>query len=328
MLAAPLSNLLDSEPDWSSTAMPSDRKCVTCGDFTATKRGKYCTAHSPSTALVKKKASLASLEALPEASQPQATIVSLSNEVRFLEQLAEEEEKSPEAPAVELFCPRSGTWSGSEKAPSEAAEPAAGPSSPQGLPQGLPAQEVPEEPLDSTEEPSSPQGLPQGLPAQNAAEEEPSDSDVASKRYANKLRRELREGQTARGQPLTEEQAQSHLAKLRRRMLILPARYQQAELARVNELERRFLGHLTTVVNTVNAHTTAALEPLIARAEGRLPPMREGQTLAQRKTELDLAMVSLRSERREIVLAEKRGRDERRAAQQSKRRRKAEEDTS
>jgi hypothetical protein len=50
--------------------------------------------------------------------------------------------------------------------------------------------------------------------------------------------------------------------------------------------------------------------------------MREDQTLAQRKTELDLAMVSLRSERREIVAAEKRERDERRAAQPSKRRRK------
>jgi hypothetical protein len=89
MFAAPLSYLLDSEPDWSSTAMPSDRKCVTCGDFTATKRGKYCTAHSPS-ALAAKKASLASLEAQPEALQPQSTIVSLSNEIRTLERLAEE----------------------------------------------------------------------------------------------------------------------------------------------------------------------------------------------------------------------------------------------
>jgi hypothetical protein len=65
----------------------------------------------------------------------------------------------------------------------------------------------------------------------------------------------------------------------------------------------------------------------MARSEGRVPPRREGQTLAQRKTELDLAMISLRSERREIVLAEKRERDERRATQPSKRRRKAEEDT-
>jgi hypothetical protein len=102
------------------------------------------------------------------------------------------------------------------------------PSSPQGLPQGLPAQNVAEDPLDSTEEPSSPQGLPQGLSAQNVAEDEPSDSDVASKRYANKLRRELREGKTSRDQPLSEEQAQSHIAKLHRRMLVLPARYRQA----------------------------------------------------------------------------------------------------
>jgi hypothetical protein len=257
MLAAPLSYLLDSEPDWSSAAMPSDRKCVTCGDFTATKRGNYCTAHTPSTALAKKKASLANLEALPEASQPQSTIVSLSNEIRALERLAGEE-KSPEAPADELFRPRSGSWSGSEKAPSEAAEPATEPSSPQGPHQGLPAQEVPEEPVDSTEELSNPQGppqgLPQGLPAQEVPEEEP------SKRYANKLRRELREGKTSRGQPLTEEQAQMHIAKLHR-MLVLPARYKLAELVRINELERRFIGHLVTVVNTVNAHTTAALEP-------------------------------------------------------------------
>jgi hypothetical protein len=50
--------------------------------------------------------------------------------------------------------------------------------------------------------------------------------------------------------------------------------------------------------------------------------MREGQTIAQRKTELDLAMASLRSERRELVAAEKREREERRVAQPAKRRRK------
>jgi hypothetical protein len=117
MFAESLSYLLDSEPDWSSTAMPTDRRCVTCGDFTSTKRGKYCSAHSPSTALAAKKASLANLEAQPEALQPQSTIVSLSNEIRSLEQLAEEEEKRPEAPAVELFSPCSGCFSGSEKPP-------------------------------------------------------------------------------------------------------------------------------------------------------------------------------------------------------------------
>jgi hypothetical protein len=86
--------------------------------------------------------------------------------------------------------------------------------------------------------------------------------------------------------------------------LVLAARYRAAELAKINEFERRFIGHLTAVVDNVNAHTDAALEPLVARAEGRLPPMREGQTIAQRKTEVDLAMVSLRSERRELVAAE------------------------
>jgi hypothetical protein len=94
------------------------------------------------------------------------------------------------------------------------------------------------------------------------------------------------------------------MEKLHRRMLVLPARYRRAELLRINEIERRFVTHLVTVVNTVNAHTDAALEPLIARAEGRVP----GQTATERKREIDQALLAtrtLREERKALVEEER-----------------------
>jgi hypothetical protein len=99
-----------------------------------------------------------------------------------------------------------------------------------------------------------------------------------------------------------------HIAKLHRRMLVLPARYRRAELVRINEIERRFVTHLVTVVNTVNEHTTAALEPLVARSEGRIPPRREGQTATERKREIDQALLAtrtLREERKALVEEER-----------------------
>ena len=69
-----------------------------------------------------------------------------------------------------------------------------------------------------------------------SAEREPAQAEEdVSKQYANKLRMELREGRY--GRPLTEEQVCSHLARLRRRALVLPARYRDAELAKIRELE-------------------------------------------------------------------------------------------
>jgi hypothetical protein len=64
-------------------------------------------------------------------------------------------------------------------------------------------------------------------------------SGSISKQYARQLRKELHDGATTKGRPLTDEQAELHIAKLRRRMLIIPARYRQAELARIQQLEYR-----------------------------------------------------------------------------------------
>ena len=91
-------------------------------------------------------------------------------------------------------------------------------------------------------------------------------------------------------------------------MLVLPNRFKQGELERLNELERRFLGHLAAATECVNAHTTAALEPLLARVEGRVPPRREGQTATERKQEIDQALVAsrlLRKEREGLVQEER-----------------------
>jgi hypothetical protein len=356
MFAAPLSYLPDHEPDWSSTAMPTDRRCVTCGDFTATKRGKFCKDHLPSKQIAQKKASLARLETLPEREQPQAAMVSLTNEIRSLEQLAGGEQE----PAAEQFCPGSGSFSGSEKAPSEAGpevppeapaeaselsdakppeepgaveeapEPISEPASPQHPHQHPYAQDAAEKPQEPISEPVSPQHPHQHPYAQDAADEPPEESsspqhpNVISTKRADNLRRELRTGYTARGQPLTEEQARSNIAKLKRRALVMTARYRAAELAKINEFERRFVGHLTAAVDSVNAHTTAAIGPLVARSEGRIPARREGQTAAARKNEIDQALLAgrlLREERKLLVAEERAEKAAAREARPPKRRR-------
>ena len=148
--------------------------------------------------------------------------------------------------------------------------------------QDEPAQEAPE----AAQEPFEAQGQPAGQPAQEEPEaaQEPFEAQGAgqpamfSKQYASKLHNELRAGKTSRGQPLTEELAQSHLVKLKRRALGMSARGRAAELVRIGQVEKRFLGHLAAAAECINAHTTAALEPLLARSEGRIPQRREGQT--------------------------------------------------
>ena len=110
------------------------------------------------------------------------------------------------------------------------------------------------------------------------------------------------------------EQRQLHIAKLKRRALVMDARFRAAELAKINELECRFAAHMSATAEDINAHTTASLEPLIARAEGRPPPRREGQSAASRKAELDQVLVGLRHERKELVLEERAERDAMRAA--------------
>ena len=134
-----------------------------------------------------------------------------------------------------------------------------------------------------------------------------------------KLRRELESGHTRKGVPLDHEQVHQRVSKLRRRALTMPTRYRTAELARIEELEMRFVGHLAAAANSVKDHVDAALEPLLARAEGRLPPRRAGQTLSQRKAELDQVMIGLRQERSELVAAEKEEREAKRAAEKEER---------
>ena len=68
-----------------------------------------------------------------------------------------------------------------------------------------------------------------------------------------------------------------------------------------------------------------AVEPLLARAEGRTPPRREGQTATERKQEIDQALVAcrlLRKERKQCAAEERQER--RRAADAQKAERQAE----
>ncbi len=107
---------------------------------------------------------------------------------------------------------------------------------------------------------------------------------------------------------MSQEQAQSNIAKLKRRALVMTARYRAAELAKINEFERRFVGHLTAAVDSVNAHTSAALEPLLQRSAGEIPARRPGQSAAQRRREIDGILPTfraLRDERKACVAEER-----------------------
>ena len=122
------------------------------------------------------------------------------------------------------------------------------------------------------------------------------------------IRRELESGLTRKGSPLDAEQVQERLARLSARVLALPARYRQAEQARIRALEARFLGHLAAAAEGINAHTTAALAPIAARLEGRVPERRAGQTATERKQEIDKALLAtrlLREERKRLVQEER-----------------------
>jgi len=184
--------------------------------------------------------------------------------------------------------------------PTEALGTAQGTAQPAEAPEPMAAQE-PAAAQELAEAPGTVQGTAQ------LAEAQPAEAAI-SKQYASQLHRELELGTTKGGRPLTEEVAQGHMAKLKRRALLLSARGRATELARISEVERRFLGHLGAAAESVNAHTTAALEPLLARAEGRVPARREGQTATERKQELDQALVAsrlLREERRQLVEEER-----------------------
>lgn len=60
---------------------------------------------------------------------------------------------------------------------------------------------------------------------------------VLSQTSAERMRKELRTGRTSRGVPLSADDRQTRILKLRRRVPFLSKRYRIAELARIRELE-------------------------------------------------------------------------------------------
>ena len=151
---------------------------------------------------------------------------------------------------------------------------------------------------------------------------EPSDGDGSiSRALAQQYRREVETGRSTRGRTLSQEELQERVSKLRCRVQVMGARYRAAELARIGEVEKRFLGHLAAAAESVNAHTTAAVAPLLARAEGRVPARRPGQTATERKQEIDQALVAcrlLKEERKRLVEEERQERKAERAAKKAR----------
>ncbi len=141
--------------------------------------------------------------------------------------------------------------------------------------------------------------------------------------HANQLRHELEKGETINGTPLSAEMCSERLAKLRRRAETLAPRYRRDELARLDVLDVKL--HADRLAAEAKAHTTAEcdrvveeLQPLLSRAAGRIPARGSGQTLAERKLELDQLLPALREERKQLAQAEM---EEKRAAAEEKKRR-------
>ena len=281
------SPLLRAEPDWTTTApMSSSRACVE-----------------------QKRSALAELQLLPAAEQPKSTILSIENEIRAMEEQDVPPEAAAEAPGVSDSVFHS-VPPVEQDVPPETASVASGVS-------------------DSVSDSVPP--VEQDVPPETASVASGvSDSDPPiSKELARQMRQEVATGKSARGRPLSQEEIGLRLARLHRRVLVLPARYRQAELARLSEAERRFVGHLEVAVGTINDHTTEtisqAVEPLLARAEGRVPPRRPDQTATERKIELQQILAGvplLREERRQC--AEEERQERRRAADAQKAERQAE----
>ena len=282
-----------SLPPWTSAELrcddpmpPVGRRCVVCGCITVNKFVDRCFSHfrpvSLATVIAEKRELLARLQDGPEALQRKSCIATVLGELEELRMVHDDDAEASE--------------------PAEPAEPAE-PSSAQGKApdaQGT-AHEFAQEPPESPD-------------AQGKA------PDVVSKQYAQQLWQEAESGRTRSGVPLDGEQRLIRTKKLRRRAMAMLARYRTAELSRIAELESRVAGHLVAATNDFKGHVDAALQPLIARAEGRIPPRREDQTAAERKQEIDQALVAtrlLREERKRLV-------EEERAAKARPKRRRAE----
>ena len=181
-----------------------------------------------------------------------------------------------------------------EKAPASEASSSSAPEATTNAPEAAPEAETEEAPASEAGTSSAPEAAPEAT------------SDAAfSREYARQLWQEASTGITRHGVPLDNEQRLARIAKLRRNAVTLAPRYRNAQLTKVGALEQRFVGYLTSTGNDIKSHVNTALEPLIARAEGRVPPRREGQTAAQRKVEIDQVMIGLRHERTELVAEER-----------------------
>jgi hypothetical protein len=84
------------------------------------------------------------------------------------------------------------------------------------------------------------------------------------------------------------------LAKLWQRALTLPRKRHEAEEARIEELEQLLDRKVGETAQDIKDHVDKVLEPLLARAEGRIPPRPDGQSASSRKAEVDQSMLSLR----------------------------------
>ena len=281
-----------SSPPWASAELhydapmvPTGRQCVVCGSITVNKFVEFCFSHfrpvSLAGVIAEKRALLAHLQGEPEALQRKSCIATVLGELAQL-QLAHDDAAEASEPT---------------KIP-EPAEPDVEPPSLQG-PCADGQGKAPDAQGTAHE---FAQGPPESPDALGKA------PDVVSKQYAQQLWQEAESGRTRSGVPLDGEQRLIRTKKLRQRAMAMLARYRTAELPRIAELESRVAGHLVAATNDFKGHVDAAVEPLIARAEGRTPPRREGQTASERMQEIDQVLVAtrlLRKERKRLVEEER-----------------------
>ena len=280
-----------SLPPWASAELrcddpmpPACRQCVACGGITVNKFVKFCFSHfkpvSLAAVIAEKRELLASLQEGPEALQRKSCIATVLGELEELRMVHDDD--------------------------AEASEPDPGEAGRSGGPDGPDAEQ---------------EEGPHGEAGRSSGPDGPDAGNIAfSREYAMQLWQEASTGVTRKGVRLDDEQRLARVTKLKQSAVTLAPRYRTARLARIGPLEQRFAAHLAATANDIKAHVDAALDPLLMRSEGRIPPRREDQTAAERKQEIDQALVAtrlLREERKRLV-------EEERAAKARPKRRRAE----
>jgi hypothetical protein len=167
----------------------------------AWRKFKHCFSHfqaeSPAQQLEQKRAALAELQKLPAKEQPKATMCSLENKIRALEQAVE----PPEEPEVqpEPSLERSELCVDSLDA---------------GLDTGS------SEELEMQPEPSSAASE----PVDTGLDAGPDDGPPVARELARQLRKEVETGKSMKGRPLSQDEIRLKHAKLQRRVLVLLSR--------------------------------------------------------------------------------------------------------